>query len=191
MYAKDGELLIRNAEPGDAELLAGWWNDGKVMAHAGFPLGIGTTPDAVRAQLAHDNDRSRRCIIELYGTPIGEMNYRAKGENTAEIGIKICDFTKHDRGYGTRLLRMFIGELFDTYGFEKIVLDTNLKNTRAQHVYEKLGFRKLRVEHNSWKNQLGELQSRVCYELNCEDFSGDFADLNRNIVFQAFEKEIY
>jgi RimJ/RimL family protein N-acetyltransferase len=171
MYVKDGELLIRNAEPRDAELLCKWWNDGRVMAHAGFPNGIGTTHGTVCTQLASDNDRSRRCIIELGGTPIGEMNYREKGEHTAEIGIKICDLSKHDRGYGTRLLRLFIGELFYTYGFEKIILDTNLKNKRAQHVYEKLGFRKLRVEYDSWKNQLGELQSQVYYELNREDFN--------------------
>ena len=30
---------------------------------------------------------------------------------------------------------------------------------RAQHVYEKLGFRKTAVHYNSWKNQLGEMES--------------------------------
>jgi len=49
-------------------------------------------------------------------------------------------------------------------------LDTNLKNTRAQHVYEKLGFRKVRTRINAWKDQLGELQSAVDYELTAEDF---------------------
>lgn len=170
MFIKDGELLIRNAEPSDAEQLAAWWNDGKVMAHAGFPDGVGTTAGEVRESLKRDTDRSRRCIIELNGKPIGEMNYRDIGENTAEIGIKICDFTKHDRGYGTRLLRMFIGELFDTYGFDKVVLDTNLKNARAQHVYEKLGFQKVKIKYDSWKNQLGELQSQVFYELFRQDY---------------------
>lgn len=48
----------------------------------------------------------------------------------------------------------------------KIVLDTNLRNKRAQHVYERLGFRRLRVNVNSWVNQLGDLQSSVDYELN-------------------------
>lgn len=35
---------------------------------------------------------------------------------------------------------MLIEELF-SMGYEKIILETNLKNTRAQHVYERLGFR--------------------------------------------------
>lgn len=29
-------LTIRQAEVADAEQLAAWWNDGAVMAHAGF-----------------------------------------------------------------------------------------------------------------------------------------------------------
>ena len=37
------QLCIRNAEKKDCEQLAKWWNDGKVMAHAGFPNGLGTT----------------------------------------------------------------------------------------------------------------------------------------------------
>ena len=65
---------------------------------------------------------------------------------------------------------MLIGSLFEDFGYEKIVLDTNLKNERAQHVYEKLGFKKVRINYDSWKNQLGELESTVDYELYAKDF---------------------
>lgn len=34
------DLCIRNAEGKDCEQLATWWNDGSVMAHAGFPIQI-------------------------------------------------------------------------------------------------------------------------------------------------------
>ncbi|MCL2194825.1 MAG: GNAT family N-acetyltransferase [Oscillospiraceae bacterium] len=135
------------------------------MAHAGFPNGLGTTAQKIAASLAGDNDENRRCIIELHGTPIGEMNYRTKGENVAEIGIKICDATQQNNGYGTTLLRMFVRELFSRHGFEKIVLDTNANNKRAQHVYEKVGFERVGVRENSWKNQQGQLQLSIDYEL--------------------------
>lgn len=55
-------------------------------------------------------------------------------------------------------------------GYEAIILDTNVKNKRAQHVYEALGFTKLRVRENAWKNQVGELQSFVDYKLYPENF---------------------
>lgn len=50
------------------------------------------------------------------------------------------------------------------------LLDTNLTNTRAQHVYESLGFHKVRTNIDSWKDQLGRLQSSVNYELIEIDF---------------------
>ena len=64
---------------------------------------------------------------------------------------------------------MLIGWLFRN-GYVKIILDTNLTNSRAQHVYELLGFRKVRTNIDSWKDQLGQLQSSVDYELVEKDF---------------------
>ena len=95
--------------------------------------------------------------------------YYNLGNNIAEIGVKICDTDYQDKGLGRVVLSMLIHELF-SMGFAKIILDTNLKNVRAQHVYELLGFQKVRVNENSWTNQVGELQSSVDYELVSENF---------------------
>jgi RimJ/RimL family protein N-acetyltransferase len=183
MFIKYGNLAIRNAEAADAEQLCVWWNDGKVMAHAGFPNGLGCVPEEIRIGLATDDDtRQRRHIIEFDGKPIGEMSYRnMKGtEGTAEPGIKICDFTQQDKGLGTKLLTVFIDALFRYYGYERIVLSTNLKNERAQHVYEKkLGFRRDKVDKDCWRDQLGELQSFVYFEIGKEGwFAMQKEDLN-------------
>ena len=70
---------------------------------------------------------------------------------------------------GRKIFSMLISRLFRD-GYEKIVLDTNLTNVRAQHVYESLGFTKLRVNKDSWKDQLGNPQSSVDYELLPENF---------------------
>ncbi|GMQ57275.1 hypothetical protein AN1V17_16700 [Vallitalea sediminicola] len=93
------------------------------------------------------------------------MSYRNKGSKTVEIGIKICDFTKQDKGLGTMILKIFIRSLFEDYKFDKIILDTNLNNKRAQYVYEKIGFKQVKINYSSWKNRLGEIQSSVDYEL--------------------------
>lgn len=168
----NGNLTIRNALPADAEQLCLWWNNGEIMAHAGFPKGLGETPENIRASLAADTDDTRRRhIIEQNNKPIGEMNYRNKGGGVAEIGIKICDFTNHEKGIGTTLLKMFIAELFSRHNYEKIILDTNAKNKRAQHVYEqKLGFRQIQINENTWHNRLGEPQSSIDYELTKSDW---------------------
>ena len=57
------------------------------------------------------------------------------------------------------------------YGYEKMILDTNLKNERAQHVYEKkLGFRRVGIETDAWQDQLGEWNSIVNYEMSKADW---------------------
>ena len=85
-------ILLRNAEESDCAQLAAWWNDGAVMAHAGFPLGLGTTPEKIAAQIAADSDGTRRrLILEYLEKPIGEMSFRILQDGAAEIGIKICD----------------------------------------------------------------------------------------------------
>jgi RimJ/RimL family protein N-acetyltransferase len=61
--------------------------------------------------------------------------------------------------------------LFREYGYDQIRLDTNLNNLRAQHVYEQLGFVKVRVNRDSWTDQLGALQSSVDYECSREQWN--------------------
>ena len=170
MKIQKKDIVIRNAQKEHCEQLAAWWNDGRVMAHAGFPLGLNTSAEEIENQIAGDSDETkRRLIIEYRGGRIGEMSYSNVGNRTAEIGIKICEPAFQEKGLGRVILSLLIRELFSD-GYSKIVLDTNLNNLRAQHVYEKLGFRKLRIRENSWQNQLGEWQSAVDYELIPENF---------------------
>ena len=164
------EITIREASPADAQQLCEWWNDGSVMAHAGFPRGLGITVEKIIAQLSDHSTKHYRHVIEYQGRLIGEMNYRETDPHICEIGIKICDASMQNRGLGKIILSLFIDALFREYGYQKIILDTNLTNTRAQHVYEQLGFRKLRVNLGSWKDQLGNLQSSVDYELTEDSF---------------------
>lgn len=171
MLLKHKNLTIRNATTDDAKLLASWWNDGKIMEHAGFPNGTGQTAQSIAESLKNDTDNThRRLIIEIDDTAAGEMVYRNKGSGVAEIGIKICDFSKQNKGNGKILLSMLINSLYNDLEYKKIILDTNLENKRAQHVYEQLGFVKLRINENSWTNQIGEIQSSIDYELYQKDF---------------------
>ena len=66
MNIKYNQLCIRNAEKKDCEQLAVWWNDGTVMAHAGFPNGLGTSAAEIKKQIADDRDETRRRLIIEY-----------------------------------------------------------------------------------------------------------------------------
>lgn len=164
-------IHIRNASVADAGILSNWWNDGSVMAHAGFPAGIGTTARRVEEQIQKESDDSvRRYLIRINDEPIGEMVHRQINPRVCEIGIKICDSSRQNQGYGKKILSLFISGLFDCLHYEVIQLDTDLENTRAQHVYESLGFQKLAVNKDSWIDQTGKYRSSVDYELRREHF---------------------
>ena len=167
---RNDRFRIRNATAQDAKRLSGWWNNGNVMAHAGFPNGLRISEREIVESLEKDNHLNRRLIIELDNEPVGEMSYRTPKEKMAEIGIKICDTNQQNKGYGTEYLKMLMKHIFMSMEYNRIILDTNLKNERAQHVYEKLGFRKTRIHVDSWRDQLGVLQSSVDYEINRAEY---------------------
>ena len=176
MNIKKDHLMIRSANVGDAPLLTDWWNDGSVMAHAGFPNGLGQTLEKTIEQITlNESKLSQRCIIEDNDVRIGEMSFYI-GDNFAEIGIKICDSAYQNKGYGSILIRMLLDFLFtdkkinSANKIEKIILDTNIKNLRAQHVYEKIGFKKVATNVNAWKDQLGQWQTSIDYEMSLQDY---------------------
>lgn len=168
MILKYKDLIIRSANIQDVNQLMIWWNDGKVMAHAGFPYGLNIHEDKIIKQINENNDSKQRLILEYKNIRIGEMCYSQIHENTVEIGIKICESEYQNHGLGKLYLSMLMKELFKKYS--KIILDTDLENKRAQHVYESLGFIKQRINYNSWTNQKGELRSSVDYECTQNQF---------------------
>ena len=169
MRLERDNLVIRQAVIADAPLLGNWWRDGQIMAHAGFPLGLDISDEEIAESVATGEGL---LILEIDAMPAGEMSYRSKGTKTAQIGIKICDFSQQGKGYGAKLLDMLIYELFVNLDFEKIILDTNLNNRRAQKIYKNLGFRRTGILLDSWENQLGELQSSIEYELIKDEYVG-------------------
>lgn len=184
MKIEHNEICLRDVTAADCKQLGKWWNDGSIMAHAGFPNGLGTTAEEIWEKTKNDSDTTRRRLMILYkGAAIGEMAYFNLGDDTAEIDIKICERNFQEKGLGRLVLSLLLKELF-SMGYKKIVLDTNLRNTRAQHVYELLGFRKVRIKKDFWKDQLGELQSVVDYELLLEEFvdwSVKFIECKRHV----------
>ena len=186
MRFEHGKVIIRDAVKSDAWLLAEWWNDGDIMAHAGFPHGLGTTAAKVERELEHPG----RLIIEYDGEPIGEMSYElykkgakvlcsgqiVESELAAEIGIKICVPGMRERGLGRICLSLLIAELF-RLGAGEILLDTMVGNSRARHVYELIGFELLGVNDGIWVSPDGVAYSSADYRLVPEKFQ-DFAKEN-------------
>lgn len=178
MRIEKDNIIIRSATVNDAKQLNKWWNDGKVMEHAGFPEGLDQSlEDTIDNIKGWENKISQLCIIEIDGKLVGELSYRIKDDNVAYPGWKICDFNYQNKGYGPKIINMLLDFIFtdetinSQFPIKKIVWDTMLENKRAQHIYEtKIGAKKISILENSWKDQLGNWRSAVEYEITKEDF---------------------
>ena len=163
-------FTIKSAVKTDAPLLLYWWNDGEIMAHAGFPLGLQITAQKVKENISKNSYNCQLMIIYCDDTPIGEMNYRAEG-NVYDFGIKICNKEFQNGGYGTEILKQMFNYLFTVKNAEKLTCDTNLKNIRAQYVYEyKLKMKRVKTLYYCWTNQIGEKSSATFFEITKKDF---------------------
>ena len=47
MKIEHNEICLRDVTAADCKQLGKWWNDGSIMAHAGFPNGLGTTAEEI------------------------------------------------------------------------------------------------------------------------------------------------
>lgn len=74
MFLQDGNLVIRNSTTDDSIILCNWWNDCKVMSHAGYPNGLGITPYSNEQDLLTDDDNiHRRLILEIHVGILGKV----------------------------------------------------------------------------------------------------------------------
>lgn len=86
--------------------------------------------------------------VMLGGAVIGEVGLRHFSAETkeCELSIHLQNDSVKGLGYGTRAEELAVGYAFDVLGAESVFAETLIKNTRSQHVLEKLGFRCLGEE---------------------------------------------
>ena len=162
---------LKNIETHHIPFLCDWWNNGSIMQYFGYPSGLGVTVEDVYVLLS--KDESRRChrlIIENNGEPIGEAYYQELDNVTAKIGIRICKAASHNKGMGKVILSMLISALFERLDYKIITVMTLVDNSRAQHVYEKLGFRRCGTKTNTLKIGQEISLSFILYEMTKNDF---------------------
>ena len=80
--------------------------------------------------------------IMLDGTVIGEVGLRHFSADTkeCELSVRMKNDSFKGKGYGTQAEKLAIDYAFDVLGAERILAESLVKNTRSQHILEKLGF---------------------------------------------------
>ncbi|HBH95023.1 MAG TPA: N-acetyltransferase [Ruminococcaceae bacterium] len=131
------------------ELYKGWENDPAIYTDTDLFVPYRYNEKSVNRYFDSKQDSSRILFaIMKNDKPIGEIqlkqiNYDSK-ECTLSIHMQNDGVKGH--GYGTRAERLVLQYAFDVLGMKVVNADTVIKNTRSQHVLEKVGFRYMREE---------------------------------------------
>ena len=81
--------------------------------------------------------------------PIGELQLKDINQTNREctLSIHLQNDTVKGKGYGTRAEQLAIQYAFEVLNMVAVNADTIIKNTRSQHVLEKVGFKLIREEY--------------------------------------------
>ena len=125
------------------ELYKGWSNDASIYMDMSLFKPYSYNKASVDRYFDSKNEPSRIIFaIMLDGKPIGELQLKRIDLEKAEctLSIHMQNDAVKDKGYGTQAERLAVKYAFDELGMVAVNADTIMKNTRSQHVLEKVGF---------------------------------------------------
>ena len=107
------------------------------------------TPEIVDSYFDNNAVPERRLFAILVGDHIvGECKLKNIDLEKREcsMGIHLRDDSVKGKGYGTQAERLILQYAFEELGMVTVNADAALKNTRSQHVLEKVGFQYVRED---------------------------------------------
>lgn len=125
------------------ELFKSWENDPAIYNNMDSFTPYHYDKDAVNRYFDSKQDSSRVLFaIMKDGKPIGELHLKQIDMERKEctLSIHMQNDTVKGQGYGTCAERLALKYAFEVLGMTAVNADTVIKNTRSQHVLEKVGF---------------------------------------------------
>lgn len=132
------------------ELYKGWENDPAIYMDMDLFTQYEYEEDTVNRYFDSRQDPARVLFaIMKDGRPIGELQLKQIDWENREctLSIHMQNDTVKGRGYGTCAEQLALQYAFDTLGMVAVNADTIEKNTRSQHVLEKVGFQFVKEEN--------------------------------------------
>ena len=132
------------------QLYKGWENDPSIYMDMKVFAKYQYDENAVNEYFDTKQNSSRILFaIMKDDKPIGELHLKQINMTSKEctLSIHLQNDTVKGKGYGTRAEQLALQYAFDVLGMVAVNADTIAKNTRSQHVLEKVGFKFIRQEN--------------------------------------------
>jgi UDP-4-amino-4,6-dideoxy-N-acetyl-beta-L-altrosamine N-acetyltransferase len=139
------DVLLRAVRASDKDLLFKWISNRELRLYnsAFLPISDAEHNNWFEEKLLQSKDKnSFFFIIEYKSAPIGSCQLSNVNwvYRSAELQIRIGDVDLHGCGYGTQAVRALVEFGFNDLNLNRIHLQVFETNSRAIHVYEKVGF---------------------------------------------------
>jgi len=135
-------ILIREIQDADLQQMDDWRDFDDPLHHlSNLPRPNSLSRDMWFSLHASDPTRLWFVVVRREdGQVLGSVTLREMVmHKSARLGVTFgAEYV--DQGYGTEALELFLSFYFNELGFRRLVLDVAAANSRARHVYEKLGF---------------------------------------------------
>ncbi len=167
---QNGQLKVRKLEERDAPLLAKWLSDPAVLE---FYEGRDNPFDSAKVHQAFfsADDDEIKCMVEFEGHEIGyiqfypvddatKKDYGYPDETIYGVDQFIGETDYWNKGIGTLLISSMVAYLIEQKKADRVVMDPQIRNTRALKCYEKCGFEKVKILPN---NELHEGVYQDCW----------------------------
>ena len=139
------QIYLRPVSLEDGATIAGWLNDPEVRRtlRARMPITHLAEEAFLRRIGESENDLILAIMVRETEQFIGVLGlHQIDSRNRhAQFGITIGEKDAWDKGYGTEATQLILRYAFDSLNLHRVALQVYEFNPRAQHVYEKIGFR--------------------------------------------------
>jgi D-cysteine desulfhydrase len=164
-------IAIRKFEERDIVNKINWINDERNnrYLHYDLPLKYENTCHWFK----RNQKRTDRydAVIEVDGIPVGVIGLLSIDRNNskAEYYITMGSHEYKGRGIATEASRLILKYAFDQLGLNKVYLFTEVENTTAQRLFEKVGFKREGVLRSDIKSR-GQFVDRFVYGVFKKDY---------------------
>ena len=166
---------LRELERKDLETINKWRNDPELISQLGAPfryINLATDEEwfagymknrgkTVRCAICEDDSDAILGLVSL--ASIDYMN------QSAEMHIMIGDRTNQGRGVGTFAVREILRHAFYNMNLQRVELAVLESNSRARHLYEKMGFLQEGIKRQA-RFKEGSFQNVVLYAILKDEF---------------------
>jgi RimJ/RimL family protein N-acetyltransferase len=138
-------VYLRPLEPDDAELVAGWYADDRFRKLMGDPpMSVARRRRRYEDAVTGDGDDVYRFVICRLDDDMAigraDLFHIDRTNGSCAFGIGIGDPAMRGRGLGTDAVAAIVDFAFGELRMERVWLDTDADNVRAQSTYRKAGF---------------------------------------------------